>query len=235
MKSNYARHKRFLHDVVRAVDPDAISEIASHFIPLRASPTLDFLSDVQIFDVVSRITKTNFQDVYEFLRKADNTGLTDHQIIFRIKRVKYLRYDEKENLKFALTPILSDLGTTFKNSIVIQNIEVRKMSDTKNKTEAETKTSAEEKEKVQKWILENVDWDGRDGHYNKGKMTAQEAEAQIGMSALRIRAVLRDFYKDKPVPEPREPVKEPKESKKKSSKKAADTGENSETTGDTPA
>ena len=216
MKSNYARHKRFLYDVVRATDPDVVSDIVSHFIPLRSSPTLSSLSDEQIFNVVSKITNTDLQEIYPFLHK-EGMGLTDHQIIFRIKRVKYIKAD-KDSMKYNLTPVLSELGTTFKNSIVIQNIEVRKLSDENKKTAGEQKVSAEEQEKTKNWILENVDWTGRDGHYNEGKMTAQEAEAQIGMSALRIRAVLRDYYKDKPIPAPRPKPESEKKGKKESKK-----------------
>lgn len=220
MKDNYARHKKFVKDVVRAVDPDEISEIVAHFVPLRASSYMQDLSDEQILNVVKMITKTDLDEVYPFLYK-DGLGLSDHQIIFRIKRVKYIK-TEKDSMSFNITHPISELGrsigTTFINTLDIMNMKVRKMPE-------QDVEKIEEKEKIdmQKvldFALKNVKWTGRDGHFNEGPMTAQEAESVlekefgIKMSALKIRGVLRNYYKDKPIPP--KPVKE--EVKEESSK-----------------
>lgn len=204
MKNKYSTHKRFVGDVVRYTDPDIVSEISSHYILLRSCSVLSDIPDEQIAWVAGRISNPDLSEVYHYLHR-DGKGLSNQEIIFRIKRVKYI-VNSEDGLRFRPTYILSDIGQMFKNMITIPYSEVRKMvesSEQKNMKEEKTGRKNKMKENLE-WILKNVSWKGRDGHYNEGTMDANEASKALGISALRIRAILRDYYKDKPLPPPKE-------------------------------
>jgi len=203
---SYSTHKRFIADVVRSTDPEIVSEASSHFISLRSCSVLKNIKDEQISWVVSKIVNTNLVDVYKNLYN-NGTGLTYHQIVARIKRVKYIEH-KNGDMKFLPTSVLSELATIFKSEITIPFIEVKRMTETEpSETEKINVIDVtniidvnKKKEEQLTWILENVSWKGRDGHMNKGKMSAADAEKILHITALRIRGIIRDYYKSKPLP-----------------------------------
>lgn len=205
MNGEYARHKKFIMDVLRAVDTDKISDIVSYYIPFRASKTMKDLSDDKILNAVKMITKTELDEIYPTLYRK-GSGLSDHEIIFRIKRVKYVKA-MNESIDFVLTPpiinLAKDTDTTFINHLDIENLRVVKMENT---NEEKPKRQKLDREKVLNFALENVKWHGRDGHTNNGTMRPEDArkalaEQGIHLQAFQIREILRDYYKDKPLPE----------------------------------
>jgi len=213
MNNNYARHKRFINDVSRAVDIDLISNIVSYYLPLRASTVMQNLPDEKILNCVQMITKTDLSDIYKTLYN-DGLGLSNHEIVFRIKRIKYIK-TKNDTLTYSLTEPIKELGrnigTTFINHLDIENLKVIKTTENEEKVE---KRQRVDKEKVLNFALENVNWKGRDGHVNKGTMGAPEAVKELAkqgikISALRIRGILREYYQDKPLPE--KPAEESKE------------------------
>jgi hypothetical protein len=201
MKNKYSTHKRFVSDVVRYTDPDIVSEISSHYILLRSCSVLSDIPDEQIAWVAGRISNPDLSEVYQYLHR-DGKGLSNQEIIFRIKRVKYI-VNSEDGLRFRPTYVLSDIGQMFKNMITIPYSEVRKMVEESSEKAKESKQYSKSKGNLE-WILKNVSWKGRDGHYNEGTMDANEASEALGISALRIRVILKDYYKDKPLPPPKE-------------------------------
>lgn len=198
MKNRYSRHKRFISDVVRYTDPNIVSEISSYYVLLRSCSAFTNISDEQIVFITNKIVNSDITDVYKKLHK-EGIGLSNQEIIFRIKRMKYI-VNNKDGFVFKPTSILSDIGLMFNNSITIPYTEVRKMVDSaKEKVEKETNRKNKSKETIE-WVLKNVNWKGRDGHSNKGTMDANEAEKILGISAFRIRAIIRQYYSDKPIP-----------------------------------
>ena len=197
---SYSTHKRFIADVVRSTDPEIVSEASSHFISLRSCSVLKNIKDEQISWVVSKIVDTNLVDVYKNLYN-NGTGLTYHQIVARIKRVKYIEH-KNGDMKFLPTSVLSELATIFKSEITIPFIEVKRMTETEPSEieKIDVIDVHKKKEEQLTWILENVSWKGRDGHINKGKMSAADAEKILHITALRIRGIIRDYYKSKPLP-----------------------------------
>lgn len=240
MKNRYSTHKRFVSDVVRYTDPDIVSEFSSHYVLLRSCSVLSDIPDEQIAWVSSRISNDDLSSVYRCLHR-DGMGLSNQEIIFRVKRVKFI-VSRKDGLSFNPTSVLSNIGQMFKNTITIPISEVRKMVESSEQKVKEEKTGRSNKVKENmEWILKNVSWKGRDGHVNKGTMDANEASKKLGISALRIRVMLKDYYKGKPLTEvevsegksetpesdvepkeateaPAEPVKQKKSSKKKEEK-----------------
>jgi hypothetical protein len=210
MKNKYSTHKRFVSDVVRYTDPDIVSEISSHYILLRSCSVLSDIPDEQIAWVAGRISNPDLSEVYQYLHR-DGKGLSNQEIIFRIKRVKYI-VNSEDGLRFRPTYVLSDIGQMFKNMITIPYSEVRKMVEESSEKAKESKQYSKSKGNLE-WILKNVSWKGRDGHYNEGTMDANEASEALGISALRIRVILKDYYKDKPLPPPKEGKEGPEENK----------------------
>ena len=210
MKNKYSTHKRFVSDVVRYTDPDIVSEISSHYILLRSCSVLSDIPDEQIAWVAGRISNPDLSEVYQYLHR-DGKGLSNQEIIFRIMRVKYI-VNSEDGLRFRPTYVLSDIGQMFKNMITIPYSEVRKMVEESSEKAKESKQYSKSKGNLE-WILKNVSWKGRDGHYNEGTMDANEASEALGISALRIRVILKDYYKDKPLPPPKEGKEGPEENK----------------------
>ena len=174
-----------------------VSEASSYFILLRSCSAMEDVSDEQISWVVDKIVNTNLSNIYS--RLYDDIGLSTQEITFRIKRVKYI-VNKNDDLKFKFPNILSEIGATFKNTIVIPYIEVKRMTkeDEIEKVEKVEKEKVARKEKTEqtlKWILENVSWKSRDGVENKGKMSASQASKELNLSAMRIRGMLRNYYK----------------------------------------
>lgn len=203
----YSIHKRFVFDVERAVImEDVIPDFSAVFISLRESPSLSSINDDSIVLLTKEILGMNSDEpvdvswIYPKLLES----LTNQQLIFRIKRVKYLKVG-KNSVDF-VPHLLVNLGKQmFKNNLIIDDRRLRKMPDKDKKSELSEAEKAEKEktaQKVKDWILENVTWKSRTGKENKGNMTAAEAESKIEadlgikMSALRIRAVLREAYKD---------------------------------------
>ena len=193
----YSTHKRFIKDIVRFTDPEMVSEASSYFILLRSCSAMEDVSDEQISWVVDKIVNTNLSNIYS--RLYDDIGLSTQEITFRIKRVKYI-VNKNDDLKFKFPNVLSEIAETFKNTIVIPYIEVKRMTkeDEIEKVEKVEKEKVARKEKTEqtlKWILENVSWKSRDGVENKGKMSASQASKELNLSAMRIRGMLRNYYK----------------------------------------
>ena len=212
MKNKYSTHKRFISDVVRYTDPDIISEVSSQYILLKSCSVLSDIPNEQIAWIANKISNSDLSEIYQYLHK-DGRGLSNQEIIFRIKRVKYI-VNNKDGLTFRPTYVLSNIGQMFKDSIVIPYSEVRKMTELsgEQKVKEESKQTNKTKENLE-WILKNVSWKGRDGHSNEGTMDANEASEKLGISALRIRVILKDYYKGKPFPSPKEETKEPEQTK----------------------
>lgn len=193
----YSTHKRFIKDIVRFTDSEMVSEASSYFILLRSCSAMEDVSDEQISWVVDKIVNTNLSNIYS--RLYDDIGLSTQEITFRIKRVKYI-VNKNDDLKFKFPNVLSEIAETFKNTIVIPYIEVKRMTkeDEIEKVEKVEKEKVARKEKTEqtlKWILENVSWKSRDGVENKGKMSASQASKELNLSAMRIRGMLRNYYK----------------------------------------
>ena len=193
----YSTHKRFIKDIVRFTDPEMVSEASSYFILLRSCSAMEDVSDEQISWVVDKIVNTNLSNIYS--RLYDDIGLSTQEITFRIKRVKYI-VNKNDDLKFKFPNVLSEIAETFKNTIVIPYIEVKRMTkeDEIEKVEKVEKEKVARKEKTEqtlKWILENVSWKSRDGVENKGMMSASQASKELNLSAMRIRGMLRNYYK----------------------------------------
>lgn len=193
----YSTHKRFIKDIVRFTDPEMVSEASSYFILLRSCSAMEDVSDEQISWVVDKIVNTNLSNIYS--RLYDDIGLSTQEITFRIKRVKYI-VNKNDDLKFKFPNVLSEIAETFKNTIVIPYIEVKRMTEDNGiekveKVEKEKVARKEKTEQTLKWILENVSWKSRDGVENKGKMSASQASKELNLSAMRIRGMLRNYYK----------------------------------------
>ncbi len=216
MKNKYSTHKRFIADVVRYTDPEVVSEASSHYILLRSCSALSDVQDEQIAWVVGKICNPDLNQIYQYLNR-DIKGLSNQEIIFRIKRVKYI-VNNADGLRFKPTSVLSDIGQMFKDMITIPYMEVRKMVESSERTEQNVNGIKESKQRKKnrenlEWILKNVSWKGRDGHSNEGSMDANEASKVLGISPLRIRVILKDYYKGKPL----EPTKQNEEMTKEAS------------------
>lgn len=197
MNGEYARHKKFIMDVLRAVDVNKISDIVSYYLPLRASSVLEDLDDEKILNAVKMITNTELNEVYPALYKSGK--LTDHEIIFRIKRVKYVKAIN-ESMDFVPTPTITELGKSIGTNNIkhldIENIKIVRINEEKKRKIDENA--------VLDYALKNIKWKGRDGHVNKGIISPEKAvkelsEKGIKVSASNIRCILRNYYKDQPL------------------------------------
>ena len=197
MKKNYKSyrlHKRFIPDVMRSMDPDKISEISSYYILLRSCSVFEDINDDQIKWVVSKITNTEINDIYDKLLKL---GLTNQEIVFRLKRIKYIKNNNDE-YKFEPTSILTDIGLMVKDSINIPYFEIKRIRE-EGIYKGERDPKKIEKIKQMEWILSNVKWKGRDGHINRGTLRPEEASKIIHINPATIRNMLKEYYKDKPI------------------------------------
>lgn len=196
----YSTHKRFISDVVRYTNPEMVAEASSYFILLRSCSVMKDITHDQIAWVVSKIVDMDISNIYRQLYK-DGSGLTTQEITFRIKRIKYIAKNSNDDLEFKFPNVLSEIGTTFKNTIVIPYIEVKRMTEEKveKKPEEEKQERKQKTQETLNWVLENVKWKGRDGTVNNGTMSASQASKEIGLSPMRIRGILRDYYAKNPV------------------------------------
>lgn len=191
---SYRLHKRFIPDVLRNMDPDKISEISSYYILLRSCSVFENIKDKEIKWVIDRILNTEINDIYGKLLKL---GLTNQEIVFRLKRIKYIKNNEDE-YKFEPTSILSDIGLMVKDSINIPYLEVKRIRE-EGVYKGERNPKKIKKMEQMEWILSNVKWKGRDGHINNGNLKPEEASKIININPATIRNMLKEYYKNKPV------------------------------------
>ncbi len=197
MNGNYATHKRFVNDVVRYTDVDKISEASSYFILLRSCSAMKDIDDGSIEWVVNKIVNLDLTDIYTKLYN-DGQGLTNQEIVFRIKRIKYLKRED-DIYRFKFPQKITDIGNAIENTVNIRIMNVKLINPNKPKKDDITSNMSrkEKHDYYEKWIVENVRWKGRNGIKNEGKMSARTASMKINLSPPRIRKFLRDYYGSK--------------------------------------
>lgn len=110
MKQEYALHKRFIPDIDRFMNRsgniEKVMVFAMNYLSLRQIHS-DEISNIDLMEVVKKISFSDYE-IPELYQKFSEE-LTDHQFIFRIRRVKYIA-NTKDSIAIVSSPLLRKIG-----------------------------------------------------------------------------------------------------------------------------
>ena len=193
----YARHKLFVRKVEKMLDEDKVAMIACDYIALSSLPLIP--KEKLEYVVLSVIhDDVNFNEIYPELLKS----LSKQEIIFRLRRVKYLVCEEDIRFRFT-DPIVE----TAKIISEMPDPPVRMDEKHDHPSIADSLTDSEGSERIKlvqmkrketkrvtpemrKWIMENVRMKSCGIQYN-GKYSSTEAGKLLGITPRMVRMVVQ--------------------------------------------